>query len=107
MRKIYYKYLLCLFLFISCTCQAQNKTYYVSPEGNDNSSGLSAITAWKSINKVNGVIFKPGDKILFEKMGIWHGQLRLQGSGIAGDPIILSSYGEGTQRPVINMEIYK
>ncbi|MCI1686418.1 MAG: right-handed parallel beta-helix repeat-containing protein [Prevotella sp.] len=103
MRKIYYKYLLCLFLFISCTCQAQNKTYYVSPEGNDNSSGLSAITAWKSINKVNGVIFKPGDKILFEKMGIWHGQLRLQGSGIAGDPIILSSYGEGTQRPVINM----
>lgn len=52
------------------------------------------------MDKVNSVTFLPGDKILFESGGIWKGQLKLKGSGIEGNPILLSNYG-GKDRPVI------
>lgn len=81
----------------------QNKTYYISANGNDSSDGLSASTAWKSIDKVNSVTFQPGDKILFRVGETWHGQLFPKGSGTAGNPITLSSYG-GEGRPVIDFD---
>lgn len=80
----------------------QNKTYFVSPNGNDNASGLSIKSAWKSLDRVNKATFLPGDKILFEAGAVWKGQLKLQGSGIKGNPILLSSYG-GEAKPVINI----
>jgi len=79
----------------------QSKTYFISPSGNDNNSGLSLKDAWKTLEKVNGVVFQPGDRILFETGGIWFGQLKPQGSGEEGKPIILSSYGVGN-KPMIN-----
>ncbi|MGI5846650.1 MAG: right-handed parallel beta-helix repeat-containing protein [Candidatus Cryptobacteroides sp.] len=79
---------------------AQGKTYYVSPEGNDNASGLSVKDAWKSINRVNSVTFQPGDKILFEGGKTFYGQLKVKGSGEEGRPILMSGYGKG--RPIIN-----
>ena len=87
-------------VFIELTVNAQNTTYFVSPYGNDIASGLSIKDAWKSLDKVNSVTFLPGDKILFESGGIWKGQLKLKGSGIEGNPILLSNYG-GKDRPVI------
>ena len=82
--------------------QAQ-QTYFISTEGNDSATGLSQASAWKSIEKVNSVTFQPGDKILFKKGDTWYGQLKMHGSGIAEKPILLSSYGNGTARPVINI----
>ena len=79
---------------------AQNKTYFVSPDGNDNASGLSVKEAWKSIAKVNSVEFKPGDKVLFEGGKTFEGQLMLHGSGEEGNPCILTGYGFG--RPIID-----
>ena len=79
-------------VFIELTVNAQNTTYFVSPYGNDIASGLSIKDAWKSLDKVNSVTFLPGDKILFESGGIWKGQLKLKGSGIEGNPILLSNY---------------
>ena len=81
---------------------SQSKTYFVSPTGNDQSSGLSMKDAWKTIERVNQMVFQPGDKLLFKAGGIWHGQLRLQGSGAPGKPITMSGYG-GKERPVINL----
>ncbi len=80
----------------------QSKTYFISPNGNDNASGLSVKTAWKSIDKVNQTTFLPGDQILFEAGGTWYGQLQPKGSGEKDKPIILSNYG-GKQKPVINL----
>ena len=79
----------------------QSKTYFVSPDGNDQSSGLSMKDAWKTIEKVNRTTFQPGDKLLFKAGGIWYGQLQPQGSGTPGKPILMSGYG-GKEKPVIN-----
>lgn len=97
MKKVF----LSIFLLSTTLAFAQNKTYFVSPDGNDAASGLSIKEAWKSIDKVNSVVFQPGDKILFEGGKTFYGQVKLQGSGEEGNPCILSGYGD-CGRPVIN-----
>ena len=90
-----------LFVSLLFCARAQDKTYFVSPDGNDAASGLSVKDAWKSIDKVNSFVFQPGDKVLFESGKTFYGQLKVQGSGAEGKPITLSSFG-GPERPVIN-----
>jgi hypothetical protein len=87
---------------VALASSAQASVYFVSTHGDDTHSGLSVADAWKSLGKVNHVAFQPGDQILFESGGVWNGQLLPQGSGSAGKPIIMSSYG-GDARPVINL----
>lgn len=82
--------------------QGSGISYYVdSINGNDVKNGNSANSAWKTIDKVNSVQFKPGDKILLKSGSIWTGTLKPQGSGIKGKPIVIDIYGEGT-KPIIN-----
>jgi hypothetical protein len=88
---------------IKCTSDSQSKTYYVSPNGNDENAGLSENAAWKTIERLNSVVFQPGDVMLFESGGVWNGQLRPQGKGEPGKPITIGSYGGGA-RPVINIK---
>ena len=88
-------------MFVLCA-HSQSKTYFVSPDGNDEASGLSIKDAWKSIERVNQMTFQPGDKLLFKAGGVWFGQLKLKGSGTPGKPITMSGYG-GKERPVINL----
>jgi hypothetical protein len=80
----------------------QAKLYFVSPGGDDSQSGLSIKEAWKTLDKVNQVTFQPGDQVLFQSGGVWNGQLKPQGSGEEGKPIVLGSYGDAA-RPVINI----
>lgn len=90
-----------LILTFTNGANSQSKTYFVSPEGDDNNTGLSIKTAWETIKRVNQAEFLPGDMLLFQSGGIWNGQLQPKGSGKQGKPIILSSYG-GKANPVIN-----
>ena len=99
MRKLY---ITILAIILTAMAWGQHKTYFISTEGNDDSSGLSIKEAWKSLSKVNSVVFQAGDKILFESGKTWYGQLKPQGSGAAEAPIQLSSFG-GDIRPVINI----
>ena len=92
---------LLIFIFV-LQANSQSKTYFVSPEGNDEASGLSIKAAWKTIDRVNQTVFQPGDSLLFKAGSIWYGQLQPQGSGTPGNPIILSGYGS-KERPVINL----
>ena len=56
--------------------------YYVdATNGNDSNDGLSEITAWRTINKVNNSSFAPGDFILFKRGEIWREQLSIPSSG--------------------------
>jgi len=84
------------------SANSQSKTYFVSPDGNDQASGLSIKDAWKSLERVNQTVFQPGDKILFKAGSVWYGQLKLQGSGAPGKPVTMTGYG-GKERPVINL----
>lgn len=71
-------------------------TYYVDAQnGSDNASGLNPTSAWKTLSKVNGIEFQPGDRILFKANNTWGGQLWPKGSGNAEKSIIIDRYGEG------------
>ena len=72
--------------------------YYVSNTGDDNNDGLTPETAWATLDKVNGVVFKSGDAVLFERGGFWRGYINAQ-SGIT-----YSAYGEGF-KPRISLSI--
>lgn len=70
--------------------------YYVdSTKGNDNSTGNSDKQAWKTLDKVNAFVFKPGDRVFFKRGGRWRGQLLPKGSGTVNKPIIFGAYGKG------------
>lgn len=82
--------------------QVEGTTYYVNAIlGNDKNDGKSADTAWKSLNKVNKMIFLPGDSILLKSGTIYNGYLWPQGSGTKQAPITLGKYG-GDAKPIIN-----
>jgi hypothetical protein len=75
--------------------RAQNKYYVDNGLGNDAWSGTSEKQAWKSLDKVNSVVFKAGDQIYFKRGGQWTGQLLPSGSGTKENPILFSAYGKG------------
>jgi len=85
------------------TAEAAGTTYYVdSALGSDSASGTSEAGAWKTLAKVNGVTFNPGDRILLKAGGVWSNQyLDLQGSGSEGNPITVDRYGTGA-KPLIH-----
>ncbi len=77
-------------------------TYYVdSTKGNDGNTGKSIQAPWKSLKKVNGASFEPGDRILFKSGSRWVGQLAPASSGSEGSPILFDRYGDGP-RPRID-----
>lgn len=102
-RRLNYVVLLfVLFTFLFCgkmSVKAEGRsglTYYVDAEkGNDNESGRSPEKAWKTLEKVNNMVFQPGDTILFKAEGTWEGQLWPKGSGNEENSIIIDRYGEG------------
>jgi len=78
------------------------QAYHIdSVTGNDTNSGASPSNAWKSLNKVNSMVFQPGDRILFKTGTRYIGQLKPQGSGIKYMPIVIASYGDSS-RPLIS-----
>ncbi len=75
---------------------ADATSYYVDASGGDDAKdGQSIATAWKSIAKVNGSSFAPGDQILLKRGEIWHESLIPPSSGASGSPIVFDAYGAG------------
>ena len=71
-------------------------TYYIdATAGDDGKNGTSELTAWKTLDKVNGAGFIAGDSILFKAGGSWLGQLNPKGSGSHLSPIVIGKYGPG------------
>ena len=91
-----------LLLFI-IKLSAQNTNYYIdSINGNDANTGKSPTSAWQTLTKVNTTTFKAGDSVLFSCGSSWSGTtLHPLGSGVAGNPIVISKYGTGNL-PQIN-----
>ena len=74
-----------------------SQTYYVSPNGNDTNDSTSPAKAWKSIEKVNQIALKVGNKGLFEGGKTFYGTLRLDENdgGSAFNKLHISTYGHG------------
>ena len=77
---------------ISCT-HATN-AHYVSQAGNDNNPGTKD-KPLKSLQKINTIKFKPGDKIYLNGNETFSGTLLLTVNGSTDEPVIISSYGNG------------
>ena len=70
--------------------------YYVDQSGGlDINSGTATDQAWKTISKVNGSTFNPGDNIYFKRGETWREELIVSSSGASGNPITYSAYGSG------------
>jgi hypothetical protein len=96
------KILFSVALFFSMRATSQNTSYYIDNlNGNDNNDGRSINTAWRSLAKLNALIFKPGDHINLKRGQAFRGFLNLHGSGEKGNAIKLTSFGTG-KRPVID-----
>lgn len=75
---------------------ATAKNYFIdSVSGNDNNSGTSENSPWKTLSKVSGTTFQPGDAIYFKRGSSYTGCATINGDGTARQPIIVSAYGEG------------
>lgn len=83
-------------------------TYYVSSEnGDDSNSGTSEGQAFETLDKINEITLKPGDRVLLEKGSVFNNQyLHIKGSGTEDQYIEVSTYGEDSERPVINTNGY-
>lgn len=67
--------------------------------GDDRASGLAPDRAWRSLDKANAHLLRPGDRLLFKAGGRWSGQLKPRGSGARIDGKVLrveiGRYGDG------------
>lgn len=77
--------------------------YYVSPTGNDSNNGTSQSTPWRTITRAQQVMasLQPGDQVLFQRGGVYPGELQIYSSGNAANPLVFGAYGSGEQ-PIIS-----
>jgi hypothetical protein len=81
----------------ACASVGPGGYYLDSAGGNDSSDGTSPATAWRTLTKVNGVTYQPGNRICFKAGGSWTGQLQPKGSGTSAAPILIGMYGSGAK----------
>jgi hypothetical protein len=76
-------------------------TYWISASGHDTASGKSRASAWRTIDRLNKQILKPGDMVRFEGKKTFNGSISVPSNegGTASNPIIFTNYGKG--RPII------
>ncbi|HXE64409.1 MAG TPA: hypothetical protein VN519_12765 [Bryobacteraceae bacterium] len=84
-----------LVLLQACAACLFANTYYVSPTGNDLSSGTSTTSAFRTIDRLENAPLAAGDTILFARGGVWRELLYMTASGLT-----FGAYGSGP-RPVI------
>lgn len=82
-----------------------NDYYFSTLNGNDNNSGTSSSSPWRSISRMQSTInqLQSGDKIFLERGSVWYEtELVLNNkSGTSGNPIRFVAYGSGDD-PVLS-----
>lgn len=85
-------------VFLLCSVfPAQAKNYYLANSGNDQHSGNTIETAWKSLERASKQTFKPGDRLLMKGGEVFHGGLQFDSKdgGDGKKPFVIGSFGEG------------
>ena len=83
---------------------ANATVYYVSSaSGVDTNNGTSQSSPWKTIDRVNQSTYSvaAGDQILFQRGGVYRGEIIWGVSGTAPAPVVYGAYGTGAD-PIIN-----
>lgn len=99
------KYVFCILLTsLFIMKKSIGKNYYVNPSSASILTDGSFENPWKTILQVNqGTMFlNPGDSIFFKCGERFNGTLNVGGSGIAGMPIVYTSYGIGAKPEFTN-----
>jgi parallel beta-helix repeat protein len=80
-----------------------NKYYVSSSTGDDNNSGVSPLSPWKTLDKLNSKAdtIVPGDTIFFKKGDTFYGELLLRKNGTSSRPIVYTWYGDTGGTPNI------
>ena len=110
MKKLF-ALLMCAVMLV-CICPSafalnEGTAYYVdSSNGNDENSGTSKSSAWKTLAKASSNTYSAGDKILLKAGSIFDGSFVAQGGGNAESPVTLSYYGdiETLGKPIIRSD---
>jgi len=77
--------------------------YFSSTTGKDRNNGKTTDKAFKTLSKLTKLTLEAGDRILLKKGETFNGTIELIGLiGNKQNPILVSSYGEGNGKPVIN-----
>jgi hypothetical protein len=88
-----------IFLCFACTWICSTgfaETYFINSRvGNDNNTGTSKDSVWRSLINLEKNIFKPGDSILFANGSSYKGGFVFNSSGTAEKPIVFSNYSVG------------
>lgn len=87
-------------MLAGCTDTSTNY-YFDATRGDNNNSGTSASEAWKSLDKLNGVVLKPGDKVLLRRGELFNGEFTFSAQGSSQKRIYIDAYGEGDKKPCI------
>lgn len=75
-------------------------TYYISTCGNDDNDGLSSLTPWRTIGRVNACI-SGGDTVCFCRGETFYGQILPPKQDDLSNPTIYTTYGDGP-KPIIS-----
>lgn len=78
--------------------------YVSSSAGNDNNSGTSTNSPWKTLEKVNTEKLSPGDIILLKRGDAWKEKLSPPTSGSVQAPITFGAYGGNGPRPILHKQ---
>ena len=101
--------MLSLLTAVLLTVAAQSNAGVANAAGSDHFVDCSASTnglgtqasPWNSLAQVNSLQFGPGERVLFKAGTTCVGQLTPSGSGAAGSPAVMTSYGSGA-KPIID-----
>jgi hypothetical protein len=86
-----------LMMALSLAGIVRGTDYFISPSGDDLNPGTTPSRSWRTVDKVNGTDFRPGDRILFEAGQTFEGSLSLDArdAGTPADPVTIGSFGDG------------
>ena len=76
---------------------ARGESFYVSPLGDDANIGTSADAPWRTLDKINSLTLRAGDRVLFEGGTTFQGGIFVgpEDSGTPQSPVFFGSYGQG------------
>lgn len=78
------------------------KFYVDSLHGSDRNNGAAPETAWRSLEKVHQREYTAGDEILFRRGCVWKGMFCPAGNGAKDAPILIDTYGDDKELPIID-----
>lgn len=77
--------------------------FYLSSDGDDSNPGTKD-APWITLQKISSTTLFPGDSVLFKSGDTFNGHFVVNGSGIEGKPILITSYGDG-EKPIISGQV--